>query len=43
MTSLLRKPDTRARLGAAARHAVETRYSLDVFRRTLNGLYDALP
>jgi len=43
MTSLIRKPDTRARLGAAARRAVETRYSLDVFRRTLNSLYDALP
>jgi glycosyltransferase involved in cell wall biosynthesis len=43
MTSLLRRPDTRARLGAAARRAVETRYSLDVFRQTLHRLYDALP
>ncbi|HPJ57840.1 MAG TPA: glycosyltransferase family 4 protein, partial [Kiritimatiellia bacterium] len=42
MTSLLREPGARDRLGAAARHAVETRYSLDVFRRTLNSLYDAL-
>ena len=42
MTDLIQQPETRAQLGAAARHAVETRYSLTVYRQTLNELYDYL-
>ncbi|NLB65825.1 MAG: glycosyltransferase family 4 protein [Lentisphaerae bacterium] len=42
MTELIQQPETRAQLGAAARHAVETRYSLTVYRQTLNELYDYL-
>lgn len=42
MTTLIREPETRAQLGAASQHAVETRYSLSVYRQTLYDLYDGL-
>lgn len=42
MEMLIREPDTRNRLGAAARQMVQTRYSRRAFQRTLNELYDGL-
>lgn len=42
MTTLIREPSTRAQLGSASQHAVETHYSLSVYRQTLYDLYDAL-
>jgi glycosyltransferase involved in cell wall biosynthesis len=42
MATLIADPEQRQRLGAAAQRAVQTKYSLDVFQRTLNELYDGL-
>lgn len=42
LVRLLREPALRARLGEAAKRLVAERHSLDVFRKTVAGLYDYL-
>lgn len=42
MRDLIGDPGRREQWGRAAAHAVRTRYSMDVYRRTLNELYDGL-
>lgn len=42
MSELIADPKRRDELGRQAEHVVKTRYSMDVFTRTLNELYDRL-
>jgi len=42
MSGLIADPVRRDELGRQAEHAVKTRYSIDVYRKTLNDLYDGI-
>lgn len=42
LSDLLRSPEKRAALGAAAKELAESRYTFESFKETLNGIYDAV-